>query len=93
VVSSDGHPIEGEIPFTVTAPDTPSPTPSETVSAAPAETVTAQPAPEQSTPAALDAEETGAEQDDGGVPGWVWIVVFGLAGIGIGMAFSLRKKP
>jgi len=26
------------------------------------------------------------------VPVWVWMVVFGLAGIGIGMAISLRPK-
>ena len=26
------------------------------------------------------------------MPAWVWMVVFGLAGIGIGLAISLRPK-
>jgi hypothetical protein len=34
-----------------------------------------------------------AQSSSAGVPAWVWIIVFGLAGVGIGMLFSLRKKP
>ncbi|MEV7969597.1 copper resistance CopC family protein [Sphaerisporangium sp. NPDC088356] len=90
VVSDDGHPIEGEIPFTVKAPQaspSPSPVPSESAAAeSPPAAVSS--APVNATPAAQQEE-----QKSGGIPAWVWIVVFGIAGIGIGMAFSLRKKP
>jgi methionine-rich copper-binding protein CopC len=90
VVSSDGHPVEGEIPFTVRAPE-PSPSPTDTASATPAESPSASPAPASSTvPAAPAADST--EQRGGGVPAWVWIVVFGIAGIGIGLAITMRKK-
>jgi hypothetical protein len=75
VVSRDGHPIEGEIPFELTPPPSPGETPAAPVAVAPS-----------SSPAAQTAESPS-------VPGWVWVVVFGLAGIGIGMAFSMRKKP
>lgn len=104
VVSADGHPVTGEIPFTVVAPDSPSPTPEESAAEAAATPDAAaqptagppageQPAGEQppATPAA--AAEDAAADEDAGVPAWVWIVVFGLAGVGIGMAFSMRKKP
>nr|BFE88476.1 hypothetical protein GCM10020093_110770 [Planobispora longispora] len=28
----------------------------------------------------------------GGVPGWLWLVIGGLTGIGIGLFFSMRNK-
>ncbi|MEU8268383.1 copper resistance CopC family protein [Sphaerisporangium sp. NPDC049002] len=92
VVSDDGHPIEGEIPFTVKAPEaspsaSPVPSPQEST-AAPSTAAATTPAPVDATPAAQQEE-----QKSGGIPAWVWIVVFGIAGIGIGMALSLRKKP
>ncbi|MFF4778453.1 copper resistance protein CopC [Microtetraspora fusca] len=100
VVSSDGHPIEGEIPFTVTGSATTSDQDA-TASAAPSTPAASgvQPTPEQSaapaavaaTPAADDQAE--ADGGKGAIPAWVWIVVFGIAGIGIGMAISMRKKP
>jgi len=75
VVAQDGHPVEGEIPFTVLgAPGS---------SAAPSVPGTSAP----QTSALSQGAASG-----GGIPGWVWVLVFGLAGIGIGMAFSLRKK-
>ncbi|MFI9551204.1 copper resistance protein CopC [Nonomuraea endophytica] len=87
VVSSDGHPIEGEIPFTVKGAPKPetSATPSQSASAAapsPSEQVQT---PEQ-TPAS-------AEQDQpAGFPIWLIIVVGALAGIGIGFLLSMRRK-
>ncbi|MFJ2029136.1 copper resistance protein CopC [Streptosporangium sp. NPDC087985] len=93
VVSSDGHPIEGEIPFTLvgTASPSPSVSPSESDSAAPAPTespVTAPLAPAPVTqPQAQDEPEP-----SGGVPGWMWLIVGGVSGVGIGLFFSLRKK-
>ncbi|MDH2424656.1 copper resistance protein CopC [Sphaerisporangium sp. TRM90804] len=89
VVSADGHPIEGEIPFTVKAPEAAAPSPSPSPSAAapsPAETAVAAPSSVAATPASR------REEQSGGIPVWVWIVVFGIAGIGIGMALSMRKK-
>ncbi|WP_433413597.1 copper resistance CopC family protein [Microtetraspora malaysiensis] len=99
VVSSDGHPIEGEIPFTVTgsaaagqdgteAAATPPSTPAASGgTSAPEQSA----APVAATPAADDQAE--ADAGKGGVPAWVWIVVFGIGGVGIGMAISMRKKP
>ncbi|MEV6984639.1 copper resistance CopC family protein [Sphaerisporangium sp. NPDC051017] len=94
VVSEDGHPIEGEIPFTVKAPaaSTPSPTPTPSAtSPSPSDSSAApDPTPPPFTPTPV------AEQGDtgsGGIPAWVWIAVFGVAGIGIGTMISLRKKP
>ncbi|MGJ6961587.1 copper resistance protein CopC [Streptosporangium sp. G11] len=96
VVSSDGHPIEGEIPFTLLGSAEPSasesPAPAE-----PAESTAAEGDPAASTPvatlspaaAAGRSEESGSS---GGVPGWMWIVVGSLTGIGIGLFFSMRGR-
>lgn len=97
VVSDDGHPVEGEIPFTVVAPETPaavataSATPATGTSGAVASAPQATP-PTSTTPEALQATQA-TQGRSAGVPAWVWIIVFGLAGVGIGMLFSLRKKP
>jgi methionine-rich copper-binding protein CopC len=113
VVSADGHPVEGEIPFTVAPPATPAT--SATASTAPGDTSASSDTSAGSqgagpsgvagatsgTAAAPAAGATdGAAQDgtaqDGGrtvIPGWAWVVVFGIAGVGIGMLISLRKKP
>jgi Uncharacterized protein, homolog of Cu resistance protein CopC len=107
VVSPDGHPVEGEIPFTIVAPEpeetpaadgdaTASPeataaqTPAASESAA-APAASAEPS-EPSGGAGQDAAPASAEQGSGGVPAWMWMVVFGLAGVGIGLAISLRPK-
>ncbi|GAA0357341.1 copper resistance protein CopC [Microbispora corallina] len=88
VVSQDGHPVEGEIPFTVVGGS--STGGSETAGSVGSPTAVS---------AAAGQDGSGAQasqsQDDApaSVPGWVWIVIFGLAGIGIGMFISLRKKP
>ncbi|MEU6796578.1 copper resistance CopC family protein, partial [Nonomuraea wenchangensis] len=78
VVSSDGHPIQGELTFTVTAPpasETPTPSTS-TTQASPALPASA---PPPASPAAAPAAAEG-----GGVPGWLWIAaaVLVLGGVG-----------
>ncbi|GAA5045924.1 hypothetical protein HNP84_002527 [Thermocatellispora tengchongensis] len=95
VVSSDGHPIEGEIPFTVVGGASASPTPAaaestpeSTPATSPAETATTPAPAAPATQVAATREEAGG----GGIPAWLWIAVGGLAGIGIGMYFSLRPK-
>ncbi|GLW06417.1 hypothetical protein Misp01_15470 [Microtetraspora sp. NBRC 13810] len=89
VVSSDGHPITGEIPFTVTGSPTPTPSPSPSVpetadpSAAPAGSA-APPAP----PASIAPDPaSGAEAPaaDSGAPGWIWAGVVALLAIGAGV--------
>ncbi|GAA4186040.1 hypothetical protein GCM10022252_17430 [Streptosporangium oxazolinicum] len=101
VVSSDGHPIEGEIPFTLLGSADPSPSPS-TASPEPTGSTAAGSDPAASTPAASTpiatlspaaaAGESGEPGSSGGVPGWMWIVVGGLTGIGIGLFFSMRGR-
>ncbi|MFD1535597.1 copper resistance CopC family protein [Nonomuraea guangzhouensis] len=73
VVSSDGHPIEGEIPFTVKG------TSSGTTAPATAAAATTAPAA-----AAQTSRPAAAAQGGGGIPGWLWaglaaLVVLGLA--------------
>ncbi|QYC40439.1 Copper resistance protein C precursor [Nonomuraea coxensis DSM 45129] len=97
VVSSDGHPIEGEIPFTVKAPAEETPTASAEPSSPAAQP--AAPVPSEAAPAssaATDPSATPAAAEDGGpsFPVWLIIVIGALVGIGIGFLFSARKsKP
>lgn len=88
VVSSDGHPIEGEIPFTLLASGSPAPSPADTASESPPPSETPAATLGQAT-AAAKSEESGSSQ---GVPGWMWIIVGGVTGVGIGMFFSMRNK-
>ncbi|TMR92283.1 copper resistance CopC family protein [Nonomuraea basaltis] len=103
VVSSDGHPIEGEIPFKVKGaePPSPSPEPSGTESGEPGEE-SASPAPSgtlaatggPSAPAgeaSVAADQASAEQDVT-FPVWLIIVIGALAGIGIGFLLSARRN-
>jgi hypothetical protein len=96
VVSSDGHPIEGEIPFKVKGAQTPSPSPS---AASPSDTGSA--APASSAPAATQAAQpaqTSPATDQASAaqpvsfPVWLVIVIGALVGIGIGFLLSARKK-
>ncbi|MEU8378674.1 copper resistance CopC family protein [Streptosporangium sp. NPDC048865] len=104
VVSSDGHPIEGEIPFTLLGSAEPPPSesspPASSASPAPAESTAPGGDPAAGTPVttlspAAAAGESGESGSSGGVPGWMWIVVGGLTGVGIGLFFSMRgrKQP
>ncbi|WP_214326771.1 copper resistance CopC family protein [Nonomuraea sediminis] len=89
VVSSDGHPIEGEIPFTVKAASpTPSATPSQ-AAATPSDTPL-QAADQKS--AAADQKGVAKEETGTAFPVWLVIVVGALVGIGIGFLLSVRKK-
>ncbi|MGW7482365.1 copper resistance CopC family protein [Nonomuraea muscovyensis] len=101
VVSSDGHPIEGEIPFTVkgaTPSATPSAAPSVADGAAPAADPTAAPTAAPSAPTAqggaVAPTEAAVEERSTGAtfPVWLLVVVGALAGIGIGLVLSMRKK-
>ncbi|MEU6738660.1 copper resistance CopC family protein [Streptosporangium sandarakinum] len=99
VVSSDGHPIEGEIPFTLKgSPSAPATAEAE---ASPSPAASTSPAVSGQGTSGETAGATGAAEapaaaaepaSSGGMPGWLWLVVGGLAGIGIGMFFSLRGK-
>ncbi|NUR85236.1 MAG: copper resistance protein CopC [Nonomuraea sp.] len=78
VVSSDGHPIEGEIPFTVKA-----------AAAAPSPAGSAvSDADAGSSQAPVKKEEAAAPS----FPVWLIIAIGGLIGIGIGFLFSARNK-
>ncbi|MEV4188058.1 copper resistance CopC family protein [Streptosporangium canum] len=94
VVSSDGHPIEGEIPFTLVGTETPSAAPSESASepsSSPAPAESAAPATAVISPAPAARAEQEPESS-GGVPGWMWLIVGGVTGVGIGLFFSMRNK-
>ncbi|NUT12193.1 MAG: copper resistance protein CopC [Nonomuraea sp.] len=93
VVSSDGHPIEGEIPFRVKGAETPSPSASVSASAAavPSSPAASSPAAAPAAPsAAVPAAQAAAQEPT--FPVWLIIVIGALVGIGIGFLFSARKK-
>ncbi|GAA3146147.1 hypothetical protein GCM10010466_41450 [Planomonospora alba] len=105
VVSSDGHPIEGEIPFTLTGAPEAEPSGSAAPETGPGGTASSEAAPQATSPAT--SEPTGAAasapaeispapaagaEDSGGVPGWAWLVFGGVTGIGIGLFLSMRNK-
>ncbi|MFI6533656.1 copper resistance protein CopC [Nonomuraea sp. NPDC050547] len=91
VVSSDGHPIQGEIPFTVTAPPTPTSDPTDT--AGPAEsTAPAPPAESASAQPADPGQAAAATQEGQGLPGWIWVVAAVLVVLGAGMWFAGSRR-
>ncbi|RJL32541.1 copper resistance CopC family protein [Bailinhaonella thermotolerans] len=102
VVSSDGHPIEGVIPFTVmgiaggplpgssdSASPAASPTPedSQAPSAAPSAPAST-PAP---APTATATPAAGKSSAGSGLTWW-WVGAGLVAGVGLGLLFSFRKK-
>ncbi|WP_158557961.1 copper resistance protein CopC [Spongiactinospora gelatinilytica] len=98
VVSSDGHPIEGEIPFELTAPAEESAEPSDEPTSEPSDEPTAEPssgpATEPASPVAASGDDTGGQ---GGTPGWIWlavaaVVVVVVVGGGVWLAIG-RKRP
>lgn len=81
VVSDDGHPISGTVPFTLTSPGPGA--------------AAATPAPASGAPAAA-ATETAPQTvptaaDDGGAPVWPWVVL-AVVVIGGGAVFALRRS-
>ncbi|MEU1734680.1 copper resistance protein CopC [Streptosporangium sp. NPDC020145] len=104
VASSDGHPISGQIPFTVIAdPDSPSPTPespSPSVST-PASTAEASADPSEAVPPPAATESSAAEPSPAaasepsgtsGLPGWVWPVGAVVVLAGAGAWLITRRK-
>lgn len=81
VVSDDGHPVSGTVPFTLTSPG-------------PGAAATT-PAPASGAPTAA-APETAPRTvptaaDDGGAPVWPWVVL-AVVVIGAGAVFALRRS-
>ncbi|GAA4555406.1 hypothetical protein GCM10023193_01700 [Planotetraspora kaengkrachanensis] len=96
VVSEDGHPLTGEIPFTVAGKPSPpatqeAGTPSATPTSAASDAATASATPTAAV-AASPAADAQKDEDKPLIPGWIWVVVFGAGGIYLGMVISMRKK-
>lgn len=74
VASSDGHPIKGEVRFTMTTgtPADPTPSPDPTGPPASAAPPPASSAPATTTPAVDPAADSTV--DDDGTPAWVWVL-------------------
>jgi methionine-rich copper-binding protein CopC len=85
VVSDDGHPVQGKVAFTLTAPGPGAAAPA-TAAAGPTAEAAPSPAPDVATTA---AQATG---DDGGTPIWPWIVgAVALVGAGATVALRLSR--
>ncbi|RSM77669.1 copper resistance protein CopC [Kibdelosporangium aridum] len=91
VISADGDPVSGKVPFTLTAavaaPTTTTPT-----TTTPPPTTTSTTAPGQNGSAVTTATPTPAAQeneDSGGIPVWVWIVG-AVVIVGLGVFAGLR---
>ncbi|GAA3698054.1 copper resistance protein CopC [Nonomuraea antimicrobica] len=93
VVSSDGHPIEGEIPFRVKGAPSPEPSASEEAASAPPP-ASAAPSASAPTPSGSEVAATDQASAEQGAtfPVWLIIVIGALVGIGIGFLLSARKK-
>ncbi|MFE3454896.1 copper resistance protein CopC [Nonomuraea sp. NPDC059194] len=94
VVSSDGHPIEGEIPFTVAGKPSPKPSPTLTPSSqTPTETPSATPSTtSQPSEAVSSAVPSAAEQQSQGIPAWLWVTGAVLLAIGAGLGLRSRRR-
>ncbi|MBP2324365.1 methionine-rich copper-binding protein CopC [Kibdelosporangium banguiense] len=99
VISEDGDPVRGTVPFALTAAvpvatsTTSSPTAVTTTTTTPPTTTVTAPPPATTQQTTPTAQQTG---DSGGIPAWVWIVgaiiVVG-AGVFAGMRMSKGKSP
>ncbi|WP_061296355.1 copper resistance CopC family protein [Herbidospora cretacea] len=97
IVSSDGHPKTGEVPFTVLAAETPSESPSESPSPEPSETAAASaPATPEPTPVApqtVDAAPQSGAEDSGGGSGFLILAIgVGLVAVAA-VVTATRRKP
>ncbi|MEU6716740.1 copper resistance protein CopC [Nonomuraea sp. NPDC046802] len=91
VVSSDGHPIQGEITFTVTDPPAePTPSPSATPSEASAPPSAP---PSEQLPAQAPAAPVADSQSGGsGTPGWLWAGIAVLVAGGAAVLVVGRRR-
>ena len=91
VVSQDGHPIEGGITF---AYDAPAPSPSSTSAAPTASPTSAAPTPSPTSAAPSPTISPAADTSSGGLGAWAiaGIVLVVLAGVGIVIAFLVRRR-
>ncbi|MEV6040992.1 copper resistance protein CopC [Nonomuraea sp. NPDC052116] len=96
VVSSDGHPIQGELAFTITAPD-PSPSSSEETStpASSPGTPESSPEPQPASAQPSSSSPVAATRADGmsGLPGWLWAAVAVVLAGGAAVVLAARRKP
>ena len=91
VVSADGRPIEGEIPFTVGSSS--AALPSTLVSSTPVSSVSVSSTPMSSpVPARTLVSATGETDEQGGLPGRTWAVMAGLAFAGGGALLMWRRR-
>jgi hypothetical protein len=105
VVSSDGHPIQGELAFTITAPapsESPtepstSPSPSEGASEPPTPASSPEPQPASAQPpsSSTSSSPVAATRADGtsGLPGWLWAALAVVLAGGAAVVFAARRKP
>ncbi|WP_435875592.1 copper resistance protein CopC [Nonomuraea jabiensis] len=107
VVSSDGHPIQGELAFTITAPEPSSspseetPTPASSPEPQPASAqspASAQPPASAQSPASArppSSSQAAATRVDGtsGLPGWLWAALVVVLAGGAAVLFAARRKP
>ncbi|WP_158088597.1 copper resistance CopC family protein [Thermoactinospora rubra] len=90
VVSSDGHPIEGETPFTVAGRATPA----SSAQPSPASSAASPPASPAASPAAsrqAGEDLAAASQGRPGLPGWLWAVAAVLVIAGVGLWLRARR--
>ncbi len=82
VTSADGHPISGELSFTVAAPERPSPTSEDQGESAEPTEASAVTAPKTTAPRAASTRSSG-DPGSWGPPGWMWGII-GVAVLGLG---------
>jgi copper resistance protein C len=89
VVSDDGHPVSGEVSFTLTGTGA---APAPTQAASPAEAST--PAPSTPAPAAASAASAAADSDTSDGSGWgLWLLLIGVVAVFVvGTMLALRRR-
>ncbi|MFI7700531.1 copper resistance protein CopC [Nonomuraea sp. NPDC049480] len=94
VVSSDGHPIQGELGFTIIAPPataTPGPSTAEPAPAA-SEAPSSAPPPAAAAPPPSSVAAAPAAGESAGVPGWLWLAAGVLVLGGVAVFFGGRRR-